>query len=54
MNREFKFRAWDGSQMHYTFSVQSNGDGILYAGDIMPDWKLMQFTGLTDKNGKEI
>jgi uncharacterized phage protein (TIGR01671 family) len=51
--REIKFRAWDGEEMRYTFSVQSNGDGVLYSGGIV-DWKLMQFTGLKDKNGKEI
>lgn len=52
--REIKFRAWDGEQMIDTFSVQSNGDGINYRGNIMTSWKLMQYTGLTDKNGKEI
>jgi uncharacterized phage protein (TIGR01671 family) len=52
--REIKFRAWDGEQIMETFSVQSNGDGINYRGDIMTSWKLMQYTGLKDKKGKEI
>lgn len=52
--REIKFRAWDGEKMIDTFSVQSNGDGVLYSGDIMGSWEIMQFTGLLDKNGKEI
>lgn len=54
MKREIKFRAWDGDEMRETFSVQSNGDGINYAGDIMNSWILMQYTGLKDKNGVEI
>lgn len=54
MNREIKFRAWDGEKMMDTFSVQSNGDGINYRGNIMTSWVLMQYTGLKDKNGKEI
>lgn len=52
--REIKFRAWDGEKMRNTFSVQSNGDGVLYSGDIMGSWEIMQFTGLLDKNDKEI
>jgi hypothetical protein len=52
--REFKFRAWDGEEMREVFSLQSNGDGINYRGEIVDDWKLMQFTGLRDKKTKEI
>lgn len=53
MKRELKFRAWDGEEMLYEFSVQSNGDGVLYCGELT-EWEIMQFTGLTDKNGVEI
>ena len=47
-NREIKFRCWDGSNMKY-FEIPSvfNGEDMLYT-------KIMQYTGLQDKNGIEI
>lgn len=51
--RQIKFRCWGGEEMRDTFSVQSNGD-VLYSGEIMEQWVLMQFTGLKDRNGVEI
>ena len=62
MKREIKFRAWDGSQMlticrlglrgfsHETWSSSPVSNKI-HSNDSL---ELMQFTGLKDKNGKEI
>lgn len=52
--REIKFRAWDGKEMDnfgeylYWFEEQGIRD-IDHMG-----WKIMQYTGLKDKTGKEI
>jgi hypothetical protein len=48
MEREIKFRAWNGEQMIYPF-------GNIQSGDILKRFEtVMQFTGLKDKNGVEI
>jgi uncharacterized phage protein (TIGR01671 family) len=50
--REIKFRAWTGTYMTEVF-----GMGIMpnaFYQNNPPDLKIMQFTGLKDKNGKEI
>ena len=68
MNREIKFRAWDGYKMYYP-NDESNY-GVRIGGEIyelyqdgpdhiryhpLPDGSsLMQYTGIKDKNGKEI
>jgi len=48
--REIKFRAWDGKKMLQGQSVMNLSLATLLT------WsdKVMQFTGLKDKNGKEI
>lgn len=59
--KEIKFRAWNGGMMRYLhldeFTITQDG---VYAPNemgekwIQRDWPLMQFTGLHDKNGKDI
>lgn len=53
MSRIIKFRAWDGEKMEYGLVVWDwlciEQEGMGNAG-----CDFMQFTGLTDKNGKEI
>lgn len=51
-NREIKFRAWSGEDMIY----QGLSNGQMTIGDLFNNYPstLMQFTGLTDKNGVEI
>jgi len=49
--REIKFRAWDGEEMDYEPTVPYDWK----LNDVFKDGDdLMQYTGLTDKNGKEI
>ena len=56
--REIKFRAWDSTNMTKTFCVTSQGRvrkhliGVDF--EDLDHYILMQFTGLLDKNGKEI
>ncbi len=61
MSREIKFRLWDIDQKRF---ISSNDERLFFefeAGHIYQDgtnvteyYTLLQFTGLQDKNGKEI
>ena len=59
--REIKFRAWckDENTMYYdaqgTYDYMTGVPATSF-GDLLndEDWLVMQYTGLTDKNGKEI
>ncbi len=50
--RPIKFRAWDGYKMVYDMNPDFMGH--LLCGDNEFEYPLMQYTGLKDKNGKEI
>lgn len=59
MNREIKFRAWNGHNMIDLHKVTPFAvkDDLKMDGLFIPfkeDYKLMQYTGLKDKNGVEI
>ena len=63
MNREIKFRAWnrDDDKMEYPLVISCDTDGIMQplikcsdGNRAYKDYPLMQYTGLKDRNGKEI
>jgi len=55
--REIKFRCWDKeNNCMYEWDVLSKRNNFIEALEMNKEnlWELMQFTGLLDKNGKEI
>jgi len=56
MTREIKFRAWNGERMKEVLTWGFNEKFISTPKEVSPeeDFKVMQYTGLKDKNGVEI
>ena len=54
--REIKFRAWNGERMKEVLTWGFNEKFISTPKEVSPedDFKVMQYTGLKDKNGVEI
>ncbi|HPM41596.1 MAG TPA: YopX family protein [bacterium] len=49
MTREIKFRAWDRE-----LNIMMPVSGLSFEASISAKYEIMQFTGLYDKNGREI
>lgn len=56
MTREIKFRAWDGERMRPVTLWGFSEEFVMTprGSSGIEDYKIMQYTGLNDKNGKEI
>lgn len=62
MNREIKFRVWDGHTKsffdaegtHYLPKIKFDDDGAMKFVFVDDQYQIMQFTGIKDKNGKDI
>jgi len=51
--REIKFRSWSGTKFYYWGIINDNFVSPIYSDDKLVK-EISQFTGLTDKLGKEI
>jgi uncharacterized phage protein (TIGR01671 family) len=49
--KEIKFRCWDKGQMYY---LELIGNNFMWINEQPQEGQLMQHTGITDKNGKDI
>lgn len=52
--REIKFRAWENERMRHDFWQRCDLGNYLNGKGVFKDVIVMQYTGLKDKNGKEI
>ena len=51
--RDIKFKCWDGKRFHEWGYIDS-GFGIVFISPPAPHYQSYQYTGLRDKNSKEI
>lgn len=56
MTRDLKFRAWDGDRMQTVLTLGLS-EGYVSTNKLhsdIEDFVIMQFTGISDRNGKEL